>query len=69
MALYREAMITADAGKRKAIYAEMQSLVFEETPAILPAGRKNVLIKRPSVVGLKNHPQHWSITWDEVGRA
>jgi len=69
MALYRTAMVTADAGKRKAIYAEMQQICFEEAPALLPAGRKNVLIKRPTVMGLANHPQHWSITWDGVWKA
>lgn len=69
MALYRQAMVTADAARRKAIYAEMQQICFEEAPAILPAGRNNVLIKRPAVQGLKNHPQHWSITWDGVWKA
>jgi peptide/nickel transport system substrate-binding protein len=69
MALYRTAMVTADAGKRKAIYAEMQQICVEEAPALLPAGRKNVLIKRPTVMGLSNHPQHWSITWDGVWKA
>jgi hypothetical protein len=28
-----------------------------------------MLVKRPSVRGLKNHPQHWSIRWDEVWKA
>ncbi|MBL8672729.1 MAG: hypothetical protein JNK11_18870 [Alphaproteobacteria bacterium] len=69
MDLYRKAMVTADAGQRKSIYAEMQQICFEEAPALLPAGRNNVLIKRPNVHGLKNHPQHWSITWDSVWKA
>jgi len=69
MALYRQAMVTADPARRKAIYAEMQGICYEEVPAILPAGRNNVLIKRSSVRGLNNHPQHWSITWDGVWKA
>ncbi len=69
MALYAKAMVTREAESRKAIYAEMQAICFEESPALLPAGRKNVLIKRPTVMGLKNHPQHWSIRWDAVWRA
>jgi peptide/nickel transport system substrate-binding protein len=69
LALYREAMVTADAAKRKAIYAEMQKICYDEVPAILPAGRNNVLIRRPNVRGLNNHPQHWSITWDGVWKA
>ncbi len=47
----------------------MQQICFEEAPDLLPAGRKNVLIKRPTVMGLSNHPQHWSITWDGVWKA
>ena len=66
MELYRKAMVTPDAGQRKAIYAEMQGICYDEAPAILPAGRNNILIKRPTVMGLKNHPQHWSVTWDGV---
>lgn len=69
MRLYREAMVTADAAKRRTIYAEMQAIVAEEVPALLPAGRNNVLIKRPTVQGLRNHPQHWSIVWDGVWKA
>jgi peptide/nickel transport system substrate-binding protein len=69
MDLYHQAMVTSDAVRRKAIYAEMQAILFEEAPALLPAGRNNVLIKRPNVRGLNNHPQHWSIRWDEVWKA
>ena len=69
MRLYAQAMVTREADKRKAIYAEMQALLQEEVPALLPAGRNNMLVKRPSVRGLKNHPQHWSIRWDEVWKA
>lgn len=69
MKLYADAMVTRDDGKRKAIYAQMQAILHEEVPAILPAGRKNLLVKRRNVQGLKNHPQHWSIRWDEVWKA
>ncbi len=69
MELYRTAMVTGDAARRKAIYADMQKIVYDDAPAILPAGRNNVLIKRPAVMGLRNHPQHWSITWDGVWKA
>ena len=69
MKLYAQAMVTREAAQRKAIYAEMQTLLHDEVPALLPAGRKNMLVKRPAVRGLKNHPQHWSIRWDEVWKA
>ncbi len=38
MELYRRAMVTADAAARRTIYAQMQAILREETPAILPAG-------------------------------
>ena len=66
MKLYGQAMVTRDSVKRKMIYAEMQTILQDEVPALLPAGRKNTLVKRSSVHNLKNHPQHWSIRWDEV---
>jgi len=69
MVLYERAMVTADAAERRGLYAEMQRIVADEVPALLPAGRNNLLVKRPSVRGLKNHPQHWSIRWDEVWKA
>ncbi len=69
MVLYAKAMVSGDVAQRKAIYAEMQQILYDEAPALLPAGRKNVLIKRPNVMGLRNHPQHWSIRWDEVWKA
>lgn len=69
MALYAKAMLTADASARKQMYAEMQAILHDEVPALLPAGRNNMLVKRPGVGGLRNHPQHWSIRWDEVWKA
>ena len=66
MNLYAEAMTTRDAVKRRGIYSQMQAILHDEVPALLPAGRKNLLVKRNTVHGLKNHPQHWSIRWDDV---
>ncbi|MBL8326307.1 MAG: hypothetical protein JNJ89_15255 [Rubrivivax sp.] len=69
MKLYADAMVTRDEARRKAMYAQMQAILHEEVPALLPAGRKNLLVKRANVRGLKNHPQHWSIRWHEVWKA
>ena len=69
MQLYSQAMVTRDASRRKALYAQMQGILHEEVPALLPAGRNNLLIKRSNIKGLSNHPQHWSIRWDGVWRA
>jgi peptide/nickel transport system substrate-binding protein len=67
--MYGEAMVTKDDDRRKVIYSQMQLILQEEVPALLPAGRKNLLVKRTKIRNLKNHPQHWSIKWDEVWKA
>ena len=69
IALYRQAMVTPDAGKRKAIYAEMQKILHEEVPAILPAGGDTFLVKRKNIRNMPYHPQIWSIRFDEVWKA
>ena len=69
IALYKQAMVTPDAGKRKAIYAEMQKILHEEVPAILPAGGDTFLVKRKNVRNMPYHPQIWSIRFDEVWKA
>ena len=66
MKLYGEAIAIRDRDKRIAIYRRMQEILFEEVPAIHPAGRKNMLICKPNVHGLINHPQFWSIRFDEI---
>ena len=69
MALYNQAMVTGDAAKRKAIYAEMQSILHEDVPAILPAGGDTFLIRRKNIRNLPFHPQIWSIRFDEAWKA
>jgi peptide/nickel transport system substrate-binding protein len=69
LALYNQAMVTADAGKRKAIYAEMQAILHEEVPAILPAGGNTLMIKRKHMRNMPYHPQIWSIRYEEIWRA
>jgi peptide/nickel transport system substrate-binding protein len=69
MALYNQAMVTPDAGQRKQIYADMQRLLFEEVPAILPAGGDNFLVKRKAIRNLRFHPQIWSVRLDETWKA
>ena len=66
MALYQKAMVEPDAGKRKAIYADMQQILFEEVPAILPAGGDTFLVKRKSVRAMTYHPQIWSIRYERI---
>jgi peptide/nickel transport system substrate-binding protein len=69
MALYQRAMTTRDPAARKAIYADMQAILFEEVPAVLAAGGDNFLVKRRNVRNLKFHPQIWSVRFDEVWKA
>ncbi|MCA3262707.1 MAG: hypothetical protein ING44_12260 [Telmatospirillum sp.] len=69
LALYNDAMVTADALKRKAIYAEMQAILHEEVPAILAAGGDTFLVKRKHIRNMPYHPQIWSIRFEEIWRA
>lgn len=69
MDLYRKAMLTREAAARKTIYHEMQRILHEEVPAILPAGGDAILVKRKIVRNLTYHPQIWSVRFDEVWRA
>ena len=67
--LYNEAMITRDAGKRKSVYAQMQAILHEEVPVVLPAGGDTFLIKRKNIRNMPFHPQIWSIRLDETWKA
>jgi peptide/nickel transport system substrate-binding protein len=69
MTLYNQAMVTGDPAKRKAIYADMQAILHEEVPAILPAGGDTFLIRRKTVRNLPFHPQIWSVRFDETWKA
>jgi len=69
MRLYDQGIAERDAAKRMAIYKRMQEILHDDVPAIHPAGRKNMLIRKPEVRGLRNHPQFWSIRFDEVWKA
>ena len=69
MDLYRRAMVTRDDTLRKRYYHEMQRILQEEVPAILPAGGDSILVRRKSVRNLNYHPQIWSIRFDEVWRS
>ena len=69
MKLYAQAIAERNAGRRYAIYQEMQKILHDDVPAIHPVGRRNMLIHKPNVQGLKNHSQFWSIRFDEVWKA
>jgi peptide/nickel transport system substrate-binding protein len=69
MALYDRAVAQKQPDKRKALYVRMQQILQEEVPAIHPVGRKNLLIAKTHVRGLKNHSQAWSVRFDEVWKA
>lgn len=67
--LYKKAVVTGDLKARREIYHEMQRILQEEVPAILPCGRRNTAIHRANVHGLRAHPQQWSVRFDEVWKA
>lgn len=67
--LYKKAAVTGDVKARRAIYHEMQRLLHEEVPAILPIGRKNVIIHRANIHGLRAHSQAYSMRFDGIWKA
>ncbi len=66
MELYARGVAELDPAQRVFIYRKMQQILFDDVPAVHPAGRKNMLIHKPDVHGLINHSQFWSIRFDEV---
>lgn len=69
IALYKKAVVTGNPEARRQIYHEMQRILHDEVPAILPSGRKNTAIHRANIHGLRAHPQQWSVRFDEVWKA
>jgi peptide/nickel transport system substrate-binding protein len=69
MALYAQAMVTREADKRKALYTQMQAILHEEVPAVLPAGGDNFMIRKKNIRNLTFHPQIWSVQFDKVWKA
>jgi peptide/nickel transport system substrate-binding protein len=69
MELYAAAMIEGNPDKRRGLFHEMQTLLHEEVPALLPAGAMNFAVRRRSVQNFHFHPQIWSVRFDEVWKA
>lgn len=69
MSLYDQAIAEKDPSKRMAMYRRMQEILHEEVPAIHPVGRRNLLITKTQVQGLKNHSQAWSVRFDDVWKS
>jgi len=68
MVLYRQAVTTRDDAARRAVFHDMQRIVQEEVPALLPAGAMTFAVRRRNVQGFAFHPQIWSVRFDEVWR-
>lgn len=69
MSLYDQAIAEKDQAKRTVMYRRMQDILHEEVPAIHPVGRRNLLITKTQVQGLKNHSQAWSVRFDDVWKS
>ena len=69
MSLYQHSLAERSPDKRRIFYMRMQQILQDEVPMISPVGRRNMLIHKPEVRGLKNHSQFWSIRFDEVWKA
>lgn len=69
MSLYRKSLAEPSEGKRRANYVRMQEILRDEVPTISAGGRRNLLIHKPNVQGMRNHSQFWSMRFDEVWKS
>ncbi len=69
MTLYAGAMRERDEERRRAMFHDMQRLLAEEVPALLPAGTMTFSVRRRHVRDFAFHPQIWSVRFDDVWRA
>ena len=69
IALYNKAMMTGDATERKAIYHQMQRLLQKDVPAIFLTGRREIVIHRNTIHGLKAHAQYWGVLFNTVSKS
>lgn len=69
IALYEKAMMTGDSTERKAVYHEMQRLLQAEVPSVFLTGRREIIIHRNTVNGLKAHAQCWGVSFNKVWRS
>lgn len=69
IALYKKAMATGDAEKRRAIYHEMQRILHDEVPTLFVIGRRSIDVHRSNVQGWKAHSQSWSGKFNGVWKS
>ena len=69
IALYKKAMTTGDAAKRREIYHEMQRILHDEVPTLFLIGRRTIDVRRSNVNGWNVHSQSWSGKFDTVWKS
>jgi peptide/nickel transport system substrate-binding protein len=69
IALYKKAMATGDAMKRREIYHEMQRILHDEVPTLFIIGRRTIDVFRSNVHGWKAHSQGWSGKFNTVWKS
>ncbi len=69
IALYKKAMMTGDETERKAVYHEMQRILQKDVPAVFLTGRREIIIHRNNVNGLKAHSQYWGVSFNKVWKS
>lgn len=62
--LFAKVQLTRDEGARTALYHDIQHLLWEEAPQVVPIARRNMLVHKQGVNGLVAHIQHWSQRWE-----
>jgi peptide/nickel transport system substrate-binding protein len=68
IALYEKAMRTGDDAERLGIYHEMQRILQRDVPGIFLTGRREIIVHRNTVHGLKAHSQYWNVKFNKVWR-
>jgi len=61
--LYNAVVVTDQPDERRRLYAEIQNLIFDEQPMLVPIARRNMLVHKAGINGLGAHIQHWSQRW------
>jgi peptide/nickel transport system substrate-binding protein len=66
LALYSKVQVTADPGERRALYHDIQRLMWDEVPVLVPISRRTMLVHAKDTNGLSAQTQHWTYKWQDA---
>jgi peptide/nickel transport system substrate-binding protein len=67
--LFATVQVTADPAERTRMYNEIQQLLWEDVPHLVPIARRNMLVHKTGIKGMTAHIQHWSHRWETASFA